>query len=101
MSEDELEKMEYEIQEALHDKRKIKQDDNSEKYMVIRAHFHGPETCFKVDKAKYSKDINDYNVKYGSLYYKDEKLDVKQVEHEGDKKISRYNIVGRAPRRFY
>jgi hypothetical protein len=83
MSTDELDWMESEIQEALRDKRKIYEDDSSDKFMVIGAEYFGPETFFKVDKAKYSKDLADYVVKGGDLYHKGEPVEVPKVESEG------------------
>ena len=83
MSTDELEWMESEILEALRDKRKI--NDSSDQFMVIGAEFRGPETFYKIDKTKYSKDLADYVVKGGYLYHKGEKVkEGSKVECEGE-----------------
>lgn len=67
---DELLKIKQYIEKTLDMKERINVDQTSDKYMTILVTHTGNETIFKIDRNINSKNIQDYSVKDGLLFYK-------------------------------
>ena len=65
---EELLKMKDEIDNALKEKIQVSTDESQ--YLIIKATNFGDETIFKINTEMYSKDLRDYNIWLGNLFYK-------------------------------
>jgi hypothetical protein len=64
---EELLKMKDEIDNALKEKTQVSTDESQ--YLVIKATNFGDETIFKINTEMYSKDLRDYRIWHGNLFF--------------------------------
>jgi hypothetical protein len=59
---------------------------NSNTHKVIIATYYAPETMYAVP---IDWDVKDITIRYGTVYYKGEEVELESVEIEGDSKYPR------------
>lgn len=65
---DELLKMKEDINIALKEKTQVSTEESE--FLVIKSTNYGDETIFKINAEMYSKDLRDYNIWHGNLFFK-------------------------------
>ena len=65
---EELLKMKDEINNTLKEKTQVSTEESQ--FLVIKASNFGDETIFKINTEMYSKDLRDYTIWFGNLFFK-------------------------------
>ena len=65
---DELLKMKEDINIALKEKTQVSTEESE--FLVIKSTNYGDEHLFRINTELYSKDLTDYNIWHGNLFYK-------------------------------